>query len=172
MRITVGNKDIKVTSLGRWYTPSSAAKHNFLIAATDGELILDIGKAVADAAQGTEEGFVYGDIEGGVILKANTSYYIISDYWGEDDKFYSASAQVTTKAATLDGIVILNASNEYEYYEAAGTGWGPLTFKYVSDTPETGDTVNLTFYAATASVSALLFALLAVAAKKRFSVDS
>ena len=168
MRITIGDKDVKVTSLGRWYTPESAAEHNFLIATVDGELVLDYGKAIAKAKTGVKDGFVYGDIEGGIVLKANTTYYIVSDYWGETDKFYSASQQVTTDVATLDGIVILNASNEYDFYEAAGTGWGPLTFRYAMEIPVTGDNSNWLIAVVVMLLSAIAVVILRFCGQKVF----
>ena len=144
MRITVGGKDIKLTALGRWYTKGSALTHNFLIANVDGSLVLDYGKAVAVAKEGAKDGFVYGEIKGGVVLKANTTYYIISDYMGADDKFFAASESTHSSVATIDGIVILNGET-YEFHEAPNTGWGPLDFKYMSDgseNPKTGDGSN------------------------------
>ena len=128
MQITVGAKDIKITSLGRWYTPESALVHNFLIANTDGSLVCDYGNAVASASAGTEEGFVYGALATPVVLKANTSYYIVSDYASATDKFYAGSVAETQDVATLDGIVILG--DAWNFYAAPGTGWGPLDFEY------------------------------------------
>ena len=160
MRITIGDKDVKVTSLGRWYTQESAAEHNFLITTVAGEIVLDYGKAIAKADAGDKDGFVYGNIEGGIVLKANTAYYIVSDYWGENDKFYAASQQETTDVATLDGIVILNASNEYEFYEAAGTGWGPLTFRYAVEIPVTGDNNSWVLAAVAVFLSAFTVAVI------------
>ena len=168
MRITIGDKDVKVTALGRWHTPESAAEHNFLIATVDGELVLDYGKAIAKAKTGTKDGFVYGNIEGGIVLKANTTYYIVSDYWGETDKFYSASQQVTTDVATLDGIVILNASNEYDFYEATGTGWGPLTFRYAMEIPVTGDNSNWLIAVVVMLLSAIAVVILRFCGQKVF----
>ncbi|MBQ6540457.1 MAG: hypothetical protein IJL71_05480, partial [Oscillospiraceae bacterium] len=129
MRITVGDKDITVTSLGRWHTPESAASHNFLIVDMDGGLVLDYGSAVATAGQDAPEGFVYGTLASPVTLSANTPYYIVSDYIGNTDKFYAGSVAEHTDVASLDGIVILNGS-EWEYTPAEKTGWGPLDFEY------------------------------------------
>ncbi len=143
MRITVGSKDIVLSSIGRWYTKGSALTHNYMIHDTNGNVILDYGKAVSTATEGQKDGFVYGKINGGVTLKANTTYYLVSDYWGENDKFYTASVSKHTKAATLDGIAILNpATEEYEFYPAEDIGWGPMDFKYLSDSPKTGDTMG------------------------------
>ncbi|MBE6974209.1 MAG: hypothetical protein E7436_01790 [Ruminococcaceae bacterium] len=139
MKITIGDKDVHVTALGRWYTPESNTTHNFLIANMDGSLVLDYGVAVANAPAGTAEGFVYAAIDGGVTLKANTSYYIISDYWGDRDKFYAGGAAVTSDAATIDGVVIL-VGDEYQFTAAPGTGWGPLDLIYAEEeNPKTGD---------------------------------
>ena len=127
MKITVGDKDITVTQLGRWYTEGSGLTHNFLIAAMDGALVLDYGKCVLTVTAGTAEGFVYAPITGGgVTLTANTSYYIVSDYWGGADKFYTNGVATTTEDATIDGIVI----GTYTFHEAAGISWGPLDIKY------------------------------------------
>lgn len=139
MKITIGDKDVLVTALGRWFTPESNATHNFLIANMDGSLVLDYGVAVANAPTGAAEGFIYATIEGGVTLKANTSYYIVSDYWGDRDKFYAGGAAVTSDVASIDGIVIL-AGNEYQFTEAPGIGWGPLDLIYAEEeNPKTGD---------------------------------
>lgn len=126
------------------------------------------GKAIAKAKTGTKDGFVYGNIEGGIVLKANTTYYIVSDYWGETDKFYSASQQVTTDVATLDGIVILNASNEYDFYEATGTGWGPLTFRYAMEIPVTGDNSNWLIAVVVMLLSAIAVVILRFCGQKVF----
>ena len=140
MRITVGGKDIVLTSIGRWYTKGSGLTHNYMIHDTNGNVVLDYGKAVSNAAEGQKDGFVYAKIDGGVTLKANTTYYLLSDYWGENDKFYTASVSKHTTAATLDGIAILNPqTNEFEFYPAEDIGWGPMDFKYLSDSPKTGD---------------------------------
>lgn len=143
MKITVGDEDLLVTQLGRWYTPNSNATHNFLIANMDGSLVLDYGVAVANAPAGAEEGFVYATIEGGVVLKANTSYYIVSDYWGETDKFYAGGVANTSDAATIDGIVILGDAG-YQFHEAAGIGWGPLDIVYAEEeSPKTGESLPI-----------------------------
>lgn len=137
MKITVGPDDLRVTSIGRWSTPDSYPTHNFLIARMDGSLVLDYGVAVADATGATGEGFVYADIEGGVILRKNTSYYVVSDYWGENDKFYAGGvAGSDTTAMTLDGIVV----GTYAFYEAPGTCWGPLDMKFYVDNSSPAET--------------------------------
>lgn len=169
MRITVGNKDIEVTALGRWYTKGSAASHNFLIVNTDGSLVLDYGKAIASAPAGAEEGFVYGDIEGGVVLKANTTYYIVSDYMGADDKFYASAESTHSNVATMDGIVILEGE-EWKFYEAANTGWGPLDFKYVSEgEPKTGDAAELPMIVCVICMAFSACGLILVGKKRRTS---
>ena len=135
MQITVGDEDIEVTAIGRWYTIGSAlCTRNFMIHDTEGNVVLDYGVATCTTTGFEDEGFVYANIDGGVTLKANTTYYLVSDYWGENDKFYTASVTEHTDVATLDGIVILNPeTNEYEFYSAQDIGWGPMDFKYMTD---------------------------------------
>lgn len=156
MKITVGANDLHVTALGRWYTPESNATHNFLIANMDGSLVLDYGMAVAAAEADTPEGFVYGDVNGGITLKAHTSYYIVSDYWGERDKFYAGGVANTADAATIDGIVILT-DDGYRFHEAPGVSWGPLDIIYTREnSPESGDTAPVAIFAALSAVCGLV----------------
>lgn len=155
MKITVGDRDLHVTALGRWHTPDSKATHNFLIANMDGSLVLDYGMAIATAGADAREGFVYGNVNGGVTLKANTSYYIVSDYWGERDKFYAGGVANTSDAATIDGIVIL-ADDGYQFHEAPGVGWGPLDIIYTQESsPASGDAAPVAIFAAMSAVCGL-----------------
>ena len=130
MRITVGDEDLTVTHIGRIWAEGSNATHNFFIAGLDGAIIKDGIQSVAAADTPVDE-FLYAEIPGKVTLKANTSYYIMSDYWGTTDKFYSGSAAVTTDAASIDGIVILGTG--YDFFAADGVSWGPLDIKYEAE---------------------------------------
>lgn len=130
MKVTIGSTDILVTSVGRWNAPGSAINHGMLIANMDGSLVLNYTTVTATNAD--INNFAYAALSEPVTLIAGHSYYIVSDFQGASDVFYASSVQTCTTDATLDGIVILGQN--WDFYAAPNIGWGPVDFKYKTET--------------------------------------
>ena len=150
MKITVGNNDIVLTGVGRYYTPESSKNCNFIILDEKQEVVRDgISTVVPDNAG---SGFVYAQLTENqkVTLQKNTTYYIVTDIKGERDKFYSYTQCTTTRDASIDGFMILEWQQDindwrWKYYEGANNSWGPVDIQYEIEkgaVPKTGEDMD------------------------------
>ena len=94
-----------------------------------------------------------------ILIIASIVSAVISTIQGQNDYIDSI---------IIIGIVILNASNEYDFYEAAGTGWGPLTFRYAMEIPVTGDNSNWLIAVVVMLLSAIAVVILRFCGQKVF----
>ncbi len=139
--ITVGDKDIVVTALGRMYFTGANAYHSFLVVdATDNSLLgnpLTV-QNYEDSVDGTFE-YYYMEENEYVTLKAGQTYYLCSDFYGPTDRFYDSSTVVSTDDLSFVGYVELNtADGSWFYYDAPGRNYLPVDIKYyvVGEEPE------------------------------------
>lgn len=125
MKVTIGDQPLTVTALGRICT-GDVEIHNMII--IDGEteaVVIDNIKAI-----GGEIGkMTYTDLPEPVVLEAGKTYVFATDVMTWQDKWYDATTVTTSKAATLNQVVVMGL-NGWEYYDAPSVVWGPVDFKY------------------------------------------
>ena len=146
--ITVGDKDIVVTALGRMYFTGANAYHSFLVVdAADNSLLghpLTV-QNYEDSADSTFEYYYMEEYEY-VTLKAGQTYYFCSDFYGPTDRFYDSCTVVSADDVSFVGYVELNvADGSWIYYDAPGINYLPIDFQYYvvgedTDVPDDGET--------------------------------
>ncbi len=134
--VDVGDSDISVTELGRYCYDAVMKKHTLKLVDTDGNLLAQT--TVEGGAQNT---FIYGKLSSPVTLKANTSYYLLSDeglgdsYSDGCDNFYGTSAAVAAG-------YVRYADGAYKTVRFANSGYVGLDMKftYTPSAEEPSDT--------------------------------
>lgn len=90
-KIGVGSKDLIVTELGRLCVDGNKQVHNVKI--VDAATCKDVVGASVDISGGEAGKFTYVKLETPVVLKANTTYYIMSREYADGDKFAEGDSQ-------------------------------------------------------------------------------
>ena len=106
-KITVGDRPIVVTDLGRIFVKGNTQAHEVLLVTTDGKTI-----ASATVQGGTYGKYTYAKLNAPVTLNAGTSYYLVSkefldgDYWYHSDSFISFADGIHCDALcySFDGV--------------------------------------------------------------------
>ena len=144
MKLTVGNKDLKVTELGRlFYGGTKGANdedHEVRLVSADGKLVA----SVIVPAGGIDGKVTYAALADPVTLKASQSYYLVSlesatDYWygsvGEGGATFHFE-----NVATCDGAYYQTDEEglNFALYDAAGPFVG-TSFKYEIDNSNDDD---------------------------------
>ncbi len=130
-KITVGNSNITVKQLGRYFVTGNSRTHTLAIYTTDGTQVASVS---IDMSSGSTDslGFKYATLSSPYTLSANTSYYIVSLESSGGDQWYGNNTMptlTTTSVATVNGAVFYTGSY-WNYWGAAGTSYVPLNFKY------------------------------------------
>jgi hypothetical protein len=144
MKITVGQQDIRVRSLGRYFASGNTGTHTVkIVRASDGS---EVGSVPVAMAGGSSSTFRYADLASPVTLTAGASYYVVSQETAGGDNWYDSNTSITTTTAlaSADGRV---SSTDGTTWDASGGLAGkvyiPLDFKYDVPTPSTLGGVSL-----------------------------
>lgn len=98
MKFTVGASPLTISQLGRYAISTNTQTHQIRI--FDATTGADVAKTIVDCAGQT--GFVYGNIIGGnVTLSANTSYYLLTDNYSNQDYLYAGTDTTITATAGI-----------------------------------------------------------------------
>ena len=125
MKVTIGDQPLTVTALGRICTGDVEIHNMIIIDGETDEVVIDNIKAI-----GGEVGkMTYTDLPEPVVLEAGKTYVFATDVMTWQDKWYDATTVTTSKAATLNQVVVIGL-NGWEYYDAPSVVWGPVDFKY------------------------------------------
>lgn len=130
--ITIGEKDIVVTAIGRMFFADGNISHGCLVTNEDGSLVAS-GFAIQgydDSVDGTFE-YYYFEKSEYITLEAGKTYYICTDFYGPLDKFYDSSTVTTTEDVSFVGKVDLNlADGSWIFTATTGIDYMPIDFKY------------------------------------------
>ncbi len=147
MKITVADKDIVVTQLGRWVMgewvdgngntmPGNTQVHPMKI--VDVETEEDVANSLVEVAtaDAPAEAFKYAELAQPVTLSAGKSYYIVSREFQDGDYWYASATEVQyTPDATVNGWARYSFSNsqqKYKWYDGSGSNSiGPVSFIYM-----------------------------------------
>ena len=131
MTVTLGNKPLIVTSLGRMVATGNTGTH--ILKLVDAATGLDIPNAsvTVNMAGGTVGSFVYGAFPNPITLSANASYYVLSQETQGGDQWYNqATIAQTTTDATLSSAV---QGPPYVPVSASASHlFGPVDFTYLA----------------------------------------
>lgn len=141
--VTIGDKDIIVTAVGRMFFTDAHPVHAFLIVdAADSSLVLS-GVAVQgydDSVDATFE-YLYLEKNNYVTLLAGKTYYFCSDHIGAADKYYDSVEVVPADDISFTGTVTLNlADNSWVYTESSNINCFPIDFMYYIEGEEASPT--------------------------------
>ncbi len=140
--IRVGEKDITVTAVGRMYFKGANISHAFLIVNEDGSLVRDTPITVQgyeDSKDGTFE-YYYFEKSEYITLSAGKTYYLCSDFYGPQDKFYDSSTVTTRPEVSFIGKVSLNGDGSWAYTDASGIDNLPVDIMYYVEGEEEPET--------------------------------
>ena len=134
IKVTVGDRPIIVTAMGRITGPGSDATHNMIIVEIKtNTVVIDSVKVI----RGKVGEIAYADLPKPIVLQANTSYYMATDVMSWSDQWYDATTVTTSSVAKIDGCVLMGLK-DWETFQIPGVSWGPVSFKYVAmDEPTT-----------------------------------
>ncbi|MDB5349023.1 MAG: Fibronectin type domain protein [Planctomycetota bacterium] len=195
-KFTVGPQDIAIYNLGRWVAPGDTKSHvvRVLQADTKAQVAwLTVNTAGVAAGQ-----YAYASVGHPVMLKAGTTYYLLSDESSNADPFYDQDSAI---APTSSGITILGAASatildttqpwntaiwKFADGAAGSRGFGPVDIKFTTApdprmgfVPDAPEGVTAAFIGDTGSISQAVnfpsagtFALQLSAANKAGSPDS
>ena len=140
--ITVGDKDIVVTDIGRMCWEGNQMPHNLYIADASSKKI--IASAVVDMNGKTAGGYVYAKLDKAVTLEAGKSYYLMSyehydgDNWAEAS--FDSKAEGNTYVSFANWAYLLPGETEYAGDPNGGEySYVGLNLKYQD--PESGASV-------------------------------
>jgi len=104
MSITVGDKPIKVTSLGRIFIYGNTEKHALKL--IDGRTGADLRGGTVVVSGGENMEFTWGDLPKPIMLEKGKTYYIVSEEKRDGDLWYHNDMEVShTDVATINGAV-------------------------------------------------------------------
>ncbi len=137
--ITVGKADVTVTAMGRlWYEGNAEAHSLKLVEAESGSELASV-----TVSEGTEGEFRYAELATPVTLKADGTYYLLSEEDIFGDYFGDADCGIyCTGAMAVNGYVYTEADGRYETKVVPGGGYLGLDLKYRCDTQPSYDTVS------------------------------
>ena len=133
MRLKVGASDLQVSSLGRWVVSGNTAAHTVKL--VDGATGADVaGGSVSVATAGAPAGaFRYATLAAPLILRANSTYYLVTQETAGGDAWYDYDTRVVTTSAGSDtGAVYSTAANPGTWMAGGTTGnaYVPPSFLY------------------------------------------
>ena len=128
MKITVGDKDIYVSELGRIFVEGNTQEH--VVKIVDAETKLDVVGASAAIKGGTAGQFTYVALATPVKLKANHSYYLVSREFINGDKLYEGNTLLTPAAGVSIPGSVYYLPTGYTEISAEGATFGPVSFKF------------------------------------------
>ena len=129
----MGDSDISVKELGRYYVSGNSGTHTLAVYTTAGS---QIGCLSINMESGTADGlgYKYATLSSPITLTANTSYYIVSLEASGGDQWWG---HTTLPLLTATAVATINKGVFYDngvWYEATtsstGNSYVPLNFKY------------------------------------------
>jgi uncharacterized protein DUF4082 len=130
-RFTVGATDLLVSSLGRWVVAGNTGTH--VVKVVDAATGTDLASVPVSTAGATPGTFRYASLAGPITLRANTSYYLVSQETSGGDSWYDYDTRLVTTAAAADtGVVYSFATSPTSWAPGGspGNGYGPVSFLY------------------------------------------
>ncbi|MBE6974210.1 MAG: hypothetical protein E7436_01795 [Ruminococcaceae bacterium] len=132
--VTIGDKDIVITAVGRMFFTGANITHSFLVVnAEDGSLVNTNAIAVQnydDSVDGTFEYYYFEEYEY-LTLYAGKTYYFCSDFYGPLDRHYDSCKVTSPDDISFVGTVDLNlADGSWIYTDAPGINNLPIDFMY------------------------------------------
>ncbi len=131
--VTIGDKNIVLTAVGRMFFTGANISHAFLIVNEDGSLLREAPITVQgydDSVDGTFEYYYFEKFEY-LVLEAGKTYYFCSDFYGPMDRFYDSSTVTTNGDVEFIGKVDLNlADGSWIFTEMPGVDYLPIDFMY------------------------------------------
>ena len=136
MQVVVGTNPITVTALGRMMVSSNTSTHTVkLVKASDGSDVTG-GSVTISMSGGTAGQYRYATLASPVTLSAGATYFVMSqevsggDFWYYDDtRITTTSVASETAAAWGYGV------GQWHLNGGPGQAYGPVDFKYGTDTP-------------------------------------
>lgn len=135
MKIKIGDKDIQVTELGRYFEVSNNQSHALQIVDQTTHQVL--ATVTLSMAQGKADnlGFKYATLKQPVTLKAGMEYAVMSQETMNGDKWYGRTAGNMPRLETKPDVKILGQiyGSKPPFKQAQGANnqcYGPLNFKY------------------------------------------
>ena len=137
MKIKVGNKDLQVKELGRYFEKSNKQSHELQI--VDHKTNKILGNVTVDLSKGKADkiGFKYATLKTPVTLKANMEYDIVSMETLNGDQWYGRTAGNMPKLTVTNVAQVLTQiyGTRPPFIEAGRTAnqtYVPVNFKYQS----------------------------------------
>lgn len=132
--VTIGDKDIVITAVGRMFFTGANISHSFLVVnAEDGSLVNTntiVVQGYDDSVDGTFEYYYFEEYEY-LTLSAGKTYYFCSDFYGPLDRHYDSCKVTSSDDLSFVGVVDLNlADGSWIYTDAPGINNLPIDFKY------------------------------------------
>lgn len=132
--VTIGDKDIVITAVGRMFFAGANISHSFLVVnAEDGSLVNTNSIAVQaydDSVDGTFEYYYFEAYEYLTLLAGHT-YYFCSDFYGPLDRHYDSCKVTSSSDLRFVGTVDLNLTDgSWIFTEAPGINNLPVDFIY------------------------------------------
>ena len=126
---TVGNDDLNITELGRFFIPGSTETHTLKIINSETGFPID-GGVVTVSPVSNDYGFVYAKLADPVRLNANTTYYLVSEEFSNIDHWYFSDSTFTTTGAAVVNHPVFGADGGYNPDAGEGRSLGLVDFKY------------------------------------------
>lgn len=154
-KIVVGQEPIWLSALGRMHHGGPQRHQVMLLDPSDVDPATGQPRILRNVTVfGRTDGeFAYTALNEPVELAAGSTYYIVTDITDLAETWYDAATLITTDAAALKGAVCMGLNGFEEIPTVDGVGWGPVSFRYLTDNPQTGEN----------QISAVVVATLALA---------
>jgi hypothetical protein len=128
---TVGATDIQISSLGRWVVAGNTGSH--VVKVVDAATGNDLGSVTVNTAGAPAGSFRYASLASPVTLRANATYYLVTQETAGGDTWYDYDTRLVTNAVAADtGVVYSLATSPTSWVPGGspGNGYGPLSFLY------------------------------------------
>ncbi len=140
MKFTVGATPLTITSLGRICATGNTGTH--IVKLADSNSVDVVGSIVSVSMTGCTAGkFVYTPLANAITLKANSTYYLVSQELMGGDKWYEFGSVTSSTIATVNNAVWYNGAS-YISIGAAGTSYVPPSFLYNPPSPSTPSSIQ------------------------------
>ena len=137
MQVVVGTNPVRVTQLGRMMAPGNSGTHTVKLMQASDETDVAGGSVAVAMSGGTAGQFQYGSLSSPVTLAAGTTYWVLSEELRSEDSWYDyIGTVVTTTGVAADTASVWGTGpGDWHTYPVTNQAFGPVDFKYISDTP-------------------------------------
>lgn len=142
--VKVGPNDINVTEIGRMFYEGNSQEH--ILKIVDVDTKADVASVTVNMAGGTVDQFTYGKLSAPVTLKANKSYYLVSEEHFDGDAFaeHGFRYDATTGLAATGGVFYLPDNDTWNPDTAGTYGFVGFNLKFTMDKQvASGDVLEL-----------------------------